>query len=106
MIVFSFILVSDNNDPRRFYIETTSMKNPRLRFSALKSLYKKYLKGETKYKPIFEYFALDYSYYVLDKKEFETYEDAMEYTEQLVQERSDKLKDCIPHPKNCVISFH
>jgi len=105
MVLYHFILLSDNNDARRFYIEVTAMKNPRLRFSALKSLYKKYLKNEAKYKPIFEFFKCDYSYYVLDQQHFDFWEDAMNYAENLQKERYHKLKHIIPIPKNGMITF-
>ena len=73
MPVFSFLKITDNNDPYTFSIVTTSMQNPRSRMSCLRTnLFAWEDNGCTgKWRPIWAYFFLDYSFYVCERKEFE-----------------------------------
>ena len=53
---YYFFILCNNNDPKQFYIEATSMRDYRLRFSAMKSNYKRFVKDNCKYKPYFDIF--------------------------------------------------
>jgi len=81
----SFIKISNNNNASTDYtIDITTMADSRLRISALKSQYKQYKLTGVRYKPIFYYFELDYSFYCVDKDSFDTYDDAKIRREQLM----------------------
>lgn len=89
-----FIKISDNNNANKnFYIDITNMKDARLRVSALKSQYKKYKKDPTSinYREIFDYFELDYSWYVLEYGSFNTYEEVLERRKDIYDEQFIKM---------------
>ena len=88
MPVFSFLKITDNNDPYTFSIETTSMRNPRSRMSCLRTnLFAWEDNGCTgKWRPIWGYFFMDYSFYVCERKEFENLQAARAY-KQVIYDR-------------------
>jgi len=67
-----FIKISNNNNARLdFYIDMTTMKNPSLRISGLKSSYKRWVadgRPDCRTKEIYRWFELDYSFYVIGKE--------------------------------------
>jgi hypothetical protein len=78
MTLYRFIKISNNNNPNTdFTVDITTMKDTRLRISALKSQYKNYLKKRGTWKPIFHYFHnIDYSFCEVHFEELEHYDDA------------------------------
>ena len=79
-----FIKVSDNNNAHRdFYIDITTMKDPRIRISALKTQFKHYIEGEEYWKPLFHYFERDYSFYTLCRHSFDNYQEVKAYRNEL-----------------------
>ena len=106
-MLYSFFVICDTDDPSIFHIEMTSMKDYRLRFSAMKSNHNrkfgfnvpmkintldtdcncdltgfhKILKGNS-------------TYYLLEKKDFESAEEASKFKAELIKFRSVKH----PHP--------
>ena len=97
MPTYQFIKISNNHNPNKdFYIDITTMKDSRLRFSALKSQYRRYFEARQKHeevidREIFRYFELDYSYYVIEKGEYDTYEDAKERRLDLYDIQYEKM---------------
>ena len=107
-MLYSFFVICDTDDPSIFHIEMTSMKDYRLRFSAMKSNHNrkfgfnvpmkintldkecachdltgfhKILKGNS-------------TYFLLEKKDFESAEEASKFKAELIKFRSVKH----PHP--------
>ena len=85
MPLYSFLKITDNNDPRDFTIECTSMRNPQSRMSCLRSnLFAWEDAGCTgKWRPIWGYFFKDYSCYVCERKEFENLQSARAYRQEV-----------------------
>jgi len=81
----SFIKITDNNNHNDFLIDATRMLDARLRIGALKSQYKIYQKTGKQYKNVFKYFDLDFSFYVIKKGSYYSYEE--------VKAERDKLYD-------------
>ena len=89
-----FIKISNNkNNKKDFYIDITTMKDPRIRMSSLKTQYKKYLKTGELFKPIFHYFKIDYSFYTIDKGSFSNYQEVKEHRNKLYKEQFIKMND-------------
>ena len=88
MPLYSFLKLTNNNDPYDFTIECTSMKNGRARVSCLRTnLFAWEDAGCTgKWRPVWDYFFKDYSYYVCEKKEFDNLQAARAY-KQIVHDR-------------------
>lgn len=89
MTKYKFIKISNNNNASRdFMIDITTMADDRLRISTLKSQLKKYNYGmlpNCEYKEAWRYFETTcWSYYCLDTKEFDTFEQAKDYRDQLM----------------------
>ena len=103
-MLYSFFVICDTDDPSIFHIEMTSMKDYRLRFSAMKSNHNrkfgfnvpmkintldtdcdihdltgfhKILKGNS-------------TYFLLEKKDFESAEEALKFKAELIKFRSVK----------------
>ncbi len=113
MTMYSFLIICDTNDPRNFHIECTSMRDYRLRFSAMKSHWNKRktkTKTETKQcKTTTDYcrlFECNYTYYLLEKKSFTNVEDATSYRDNLIAERHERYKDFTPEDKLRVTFNH
>ena len=97
MKIFTFFCIQDNNIPLNFTIEYTSMSNARLRYSALKSQYKKFLQeGSHKvfHKKVFDYLETDHTFFVIDKFRADTLEDAQEIQRRLTDERKVQMLKC------------
>lgn len=86
-----FIKITDNNAHENFYIDITTMKDARLRISCLKNQYKKNKINE-KEKEIFNLLSKDWSFCVIEKGDFLTYDDAKKRREELYKKYRDKLK--------------
>ena len=84
MTKYKFIKISNNNNSSKdFMIDITTMADDRLRISTLKSQLKKYRYGmlpNCEYKQQWYFIEhCDWSYYCLETKEFDTFEEAKEY---------------------------
>ena len=119
-IVYSYFILTDTNNPDRFRIECTCMKNWRLRLSALKSKFVK-LHGFAPLNLHFKHkenegngngngngnvnfiFETNYTSYLLEKREFVTPLHALEYRDKLTLERSEKYNDNVPASKFKII---
>ena len=71
-----FIKITDNNHHEKFYIDITTMYDARLRISALKAQYKKYLELKTFKKEVFNFFEIDWSFAVIERGKFANFDDA------------------------------
>jgi hypothetical protein len=90
--LYSFIKVSNNHFPKEdFTIHLTCQKNYKLAMSVLKTRYKMFAKGHGGYHELYHYFSQDYSYYCLDRKEFNNLAEAKEYADKLHEEQFDKM---------------
>ena len=97
MVTFSYFIICDTDDPKEFHIECTSMKDYRLRFSAMRSRHKKVFGDnppiefhskapEKKSIPkINQILSSNWCYYLLERKDFSTPEDALSYREELTK---------------------
>jgi hypothetical protein len=89
-----FIKISNNNNPcKDFYIDISTMKDARLRLSALKSQFKKYILNpeELTHREVFKYFIKDYSFYVIEKGAFNCYEDAKLRRDELYKIQYERM---------------
>ena len=68
---FQFIKITDNRNHPDFIFDCTTMRDARLRISALKAQYKKFLNDGENEKPIFRFFELDYSFCVVERGVFD-----------------------------------
>ena len=111
MAIYSYFILSNTNDATHFTIECTVMKDWRLRMSAMKSNhYRKYgrqpsLWGSSnnttyskhtlvpdkapKYHSIL---CNNYCYYLLEKKPFDTIDEALDYRNKLTEQRRLKFQ--------------
>ena len=99
----SFFIIVNTDDPSCFHIEATTM-DYRLRFSAMKSSHiRKYgeqppIRVHTRLSPLSEnygklsnldtVFKSNYTYYLLEKKNFDDIESVRKYRTQLIEERN------------------
>ena len=96
---YKFIKISNNKDASRdFIVDLTTMADVKLRMAILKSQLKKYRRNHIGlYRPTWYYLEnCDYSYYCIDTREFETFDEAREhatniYNEQFIKMNSTKI---------------
>ena len=88
---YNFICITDCNS-QQFHIDATSMSDPRLRVSALRSQYRKYKKGSYPIRPVFKIFDGCNSFFVIDKREFESQEAALKHAQFLTEQYAQKIK--------------
>ena len=100
-----FIKISDNNDPKNFYIDVTIMKDPRLRISALKGQFMRYLDTGKLYRDVFDFFERDYSFCCLEKGVFNNLDDVKKRKQEIIKEQREKLKDYKPNIPRGIITF-
>ena len=93
MVLYSFLKITNNNDVTDFAIECTAMKNGRARISCLRTnLFAWEDNGAVgKWRPIWDYFFKDYSYYICEKKEFENLQAARAYKQIVYDKYMAKL---------------
>jgi hypothetical protein len=103
-VKYHFIIINNNNDALHFHIEASSMKDYRLRFSAIKSQYKRFSKGIGQYKSVFTLFKGDYSYYRLEYRMCLPSE-VPEIVKALSDERKERFKDSTPYVSSNIITF-
>ena len=107
MKTFHFVCISNNNNATDFHIEATSMKNPRLRISSLKSQHKRSkIAGDTlSTKPIFRFFELNFSFFILNSVELEENE-VTHHIAYLTEIRNEKMKTIVPeNRRDGVLTF-
>ena len=95
---FTFFVINDNNDALHFHIEPTCMKDWRLRYSAMKSTHRRYLKGRGPHRGYFSLFEGDYSCHVTDKQNLDLNQIA-DHVQHLIDERRARFaghKPCVP----------
>lgn len=101
-MVYSYFIILDTDNDLNFHIECTSMEY-RLRFSAMKSCFKRRteysaftfvhkecinVNTNSKNEPAyFKIFRTNYIYYLLEKQSFDTLTEALEYKRKLIAER-------------------
>ena len=115
MILYSFFIISNGFDKN--FVLMTRMKDWRLKFSSMKSLYKKYhdthkvtchtLENENGNLYIYKHFwfeglASNYTCYLIEKREFETIAEAETHRMYLQNNYDSKAK---PRPNEFVIKF-
>ena len=94
MKTYRFIKISNNNNPTQdFYIDITIMHSVKLRMSILKSQLKKYRESCIGlYRPAWYYIEnCDYSYYELDKQNFDNYNEAKEHSIKLYNSEFERM---------------
>jgi len=94
MKTYRFIKISNNNNPTQdFYIDITIMNSVKLRMSILKSQLKKYRETcNGLYRPAWYFIEnTDYSYYQLDIRDFDNYNDAKEHSIKLYNEQFERM---------------
>jgi hypothetical protein len=100
---FSYFIICDTDDPKEFHIECTSMKDYRLRFSAMKSKHRKSFGDnppvsfhcnapKKKSVPkVSQILMSNWCYYLLERKEFDTPEAAFSYRDILTKDYVMKM---------------
>ena len=110
--MYSYFIICNTDDPNDFYIDMTTMKDYRLRFSAMKS---NHIKKFGRFPPVSihngnvtqcqcndverdlpSYHNLlkkNYTYYLLEKKDIPAAEEALKFKTELIKCRSDFFKD-------------
>ena len=118
-MLFSYFIICNTDDPKVFHIECTSMPDYRLRFSAMKSIFSKKsvsipIKFNSKCKSskdklcnesfenIPDYMRVlqtNFIYYLLEKRNFETVDLAMEHRNELITKRLERYANFTPECK-------
>ncbi len=101
-----FFILLDVRNQLDFIIDYTVMRDVRLRWSAMKSCYKRYKSGETMVKKeYFEYFETGYQFFMkLDSGEH-TKESALEHINSLSDAWYEKHKNSICTYSTSLVSF-
>ena len=87
MPLYSYLKISNNNDPTEFCIECTAMKNPRARISCIRTQLFNWEDNQVagnkagKYRPVWDFLLKDYSFYAVKKCHFDTLTEARSYRE-------------------------
>ena len=105
--MYSYFIICNTDDPNDFYIDMTTMKDYRLRFSAMKS---NHIKKFGRCPPVSIHTGVthrcqcdlpsyhnllkkNYTYYLLEKKDIPSAEEALKFKTELIKCRSDFFKD-------------
>ena len=94
MVVYSFLKITDNNNVHNFCVDCTSTKNPRARISCLRSQmfqWEDAPQGIGRWRNVWSYYYKDYSFYVVEKKEFECLAEARAYRQVVFDRYKNKL---------------
>ena len=87
-----FIKISNNNNPSEFILDVTTMRDVRLRMSALKAQHRKYQQTGLFYKEIFRFFLMDWSFCVLERGSHPDYAAVKKRRDCLCKEQGLKYK--------------
>ena len=93
MKLYRYIKISDNNNgSTNFDVDVTTMKQSSLRISSIKSQYKKF-KNDNRlpYRDIYDILDGDWSWYEIECKEFEKYEQAKQHRWHLMCEHWNRM---------------
>ena len=98
---FSFFVICDPRNNLDFEVYYTSMKDPRLRFSAMKSAWKRWAESdvdsnEEPYRSYFRFFSEGYVTFILIEKKGCTKKEANEHVNCLHEARKARYKDSRP----------
>lgn len=107
--LYTFFMICDARDPNVFHIEMTSMKDYRLRYSAMKSAFLRYIRGdcESSYRDYFDVFGPGYAvYYRLGLPMYLTKENATEYRSKLIENHLNKYRDFQPTYSSGRVTFY
>ena len=107
--MYSYFIICNTNDPNDFHIEMTTMKDYRLRFSAMKS---NHTRKFGRFPPVSIHKHSDtdtdnlialptyhnllkknYAFFLLEKKHFLNFDDALTHKQNLIKCRSELFKD-------------
>ena len=103
-VYYHFFIICDNNDAKQFHIEATCMRDYRLRFSAIKSQYKRQLKGHGPSKPWYSLFEGDYSYHLMESGLCAP-SDVPDLVSEMTAVRLARYQDSVRHTITGVISL-
>ena len=97
-VMHSFFLICDCRDSLDFEVFYTSMKDPRLRYSAMKSAWRMGANSDIDdttevYKSYYKYFNSGYMCVMILEKKMCTNEEAVKHCETLTHLRKEKFKD-------------
>ena len=87
---YKIIKIMDNNN-LNFYLDTTCMKDARIRVSILKSQYRDYIEGTKKHKAVFDILSGDFSACVV-KRNLTSIEEVKQKKEELYEFYINKYK--------------
>ena len=117
--MYSYFIICNTDDPNDFYIDMTTMKDYRLRFSAMKS---NHIKKFGRCPPVSIHTGVtqicqcqcdidlpsyhnllkkNYTYYLLEKRDIPSAEEALKFKTELIKRRSELFKD---HSVKCQCS--
>lgn len=98
-----FIKIVNNNNANDFMIDVSIMTDYRQRISTLKNSYRLYLLEPELYKPIYRFFAMDYSFFVIEKGLYLNLTDARIRRDELIA--IEKTKKRWIKPKTTLYPF-
>ncbi len=121
-VMYSYFIICDTDNSSDFHIEMTTMKDYRLRFSALKSNHNRRYGNNSPVEihvktnssvceqcelPSFHrLLKKNYYYYLLEKKDFISAEDATSYKNELIRCRSEYIRKLnLPVRQHFTVSF-
>ena len=92
----AFVKISNNNNPKEFWIDITTMKDARQRIGSLKTQYRNYIENQLgKYKPVYKLLEGDWSYVIQEKGSYDNYDDVKMRRLQIYKELTEKWKNVI-----------
>jgi hypothetical protein len=89
-----FIKIQDNNNPNNFYIDSTTMKDHRLRVSSIKGQYWNYLDTGLLFRPVYDILGKDYSFSLVETGSFKNYNEVKERKKELYDFYREKYSKC------------
>ena len=120
--MYSYFIICNTDDPNDFYIDMTTMKDYRLRFSAMKS---NHIKRFGRCPPVSIHTGVtqicqcqfdlpsyhnllkkNYTYYLLEKRDISSAEEALKFKNELIRRRSELFKEhSVTCQCNCQCDF-
>jgi len=89
MAVYSYLKITDNKNVADFCVECTSMKTPKARISCLRTqlfAWEDSPPGKGRWRDVWSYFLKDYSFYVVERRAFNSLAEARAH-KQVVYDR-------------------
>jgi len=100
-----FIKITDNNNPADFYIDVSIMHDTRLRISAIKGQYKRYLETNELYRPVFDLLNKDYSFCCLERGNFKSLDDVKNRRREIIEEQRERYKNSTKYIPSTTVIF-